>query len=107
MLQLQRDLVELCRGTSVQLSAQLQSVDNQLASLAADSSASLSSLSQSLLHLEELNSNGQVQSLAQAVGAQQTLVDTSRELLGQLQQQLAALRARLEALEKPQSEKEL
>ena len=94
MHQLQSDLVELCRNTSVQLTAQLQSVDNQLASLAADgTSTPLSSLSQSLQHLEELHSNGQVQSLAQAVSSQQTLVDTSRELLGQLQQQLAALRA--------------
>lgn len=103
MHQLQCDLVDLCRSTSVQLSAQLQSVDNQLASLAADgASLPLSALSQSLAHLEELNSSGQVQSLAQAVAGQQTLVDTSRELLGQLQQQLNSLRARDPATPYPQ-----
>ena len=87
---LQSVLASLCHSSNIQLSARLQTIDNQLAGLSLTDSRVFYSptLTQSFDHIEELTSSGQLQSLHQSFTNLQTLVATSQKLIQQLQTQL-------------------
>ena len=82
-------LASLCHSSTIQLSARLQTIDNQLSSLSlTDSRIFSSSLTQSFSHIQQLTSSGQLLSLRQSYSNLQSLFLTSQSLIQQISSML-------------------